>query len=378
MAFQYLTNISLEEARSSYQEALLTRGFAAGQETIPVSEACGRITARPVYAAICAPHYPASAMDGIALRAELTFGAGETTLSISSLLYGDEDRRSLIELVKAMYLCTLIYISAAVLLVCLAAPWIVLLYVPADFAMYDAAVTAMRLFSVSFVISSMDYVNEKYLLGTDHMGLVNLLSACEGLLLTASFAWIFGLILGFEGVWIGVIIGQAATLLVYSVFAWRKAGKVSFSAETYSYLDKDFGVDPDNISNYSVSDVATAESASEKLYRFYKDRGVDNREAMLISLCTEEIALNIIEHGFNADKAKHNMEIRTVRKDNGITLRFRDDCIMFDPTKYVEMNDDDGSEEHIGLRMIMKIVDDATYINSLGLNNLMLSIKLQE
>ncbi len=79
MAFQYLTNISLEEARSSYQEALLTRGFAAGQETIPVSEACGRITARPVYAAICAPHYPASAMDGIALRAELTFGAGETT-----------------------------------------------------------------------------------------------------------------------------------------------------------------------------------------------------------------------------------------------------------------------------------------------------------
>ena len=306
------------------------------------------------------------------------FGAGETTLSISSLLYGDEDRGSLIELVKSMYLCTFIYISIAVLLVCLAAPWIVLLYVPAEFAMYDAAVMAMRLFSVSFVISSMGYVNEKYLLGTGHMGLVNLLSASEGLLLTASFAWIFGLIFGFEGVWIGVIIGQTGTLLVYSVFAWRKAGKVSFSAETYSYLDKDFGVDPDNISNYYVSDVDSAESASESLHAFYKDRGVKAREAMLISLCTEEIAMNIIKHGFNADKAKHNMEIRTVRKDNGVTLRFRDDCIMFEPTKYVEMNDDDGSEDHIGLRMIMKMVDDATYINSLGLNNLMLSIRLQE
>ena len=79
MAFQYLTNTPLDEARDSFLQTLLAEGFSAGIETVPVSEACGRITARPVYANICAPHYPASAMDGIALNARLTYGAGETT-----------------------------------------------------------------------------------------------------------------------------------------------------------------------------------------------------------------------------------------------------------------------------------------------------------
>ncbi len=79
MAFQYLTNVPLEQARRDYRSLLRQNGFAAGKETVPVQEACGRVTAEPVYARICAPHYPASAMDGIALAARVTFGASETT-----------------------------------------------------------------------------------------------------------------------------------------------------------------------------------------------------------------------------------------------------------------------------------------------------------
>ena len=47
-------------------------------ETVPAAEALGRVTARPVMAAISSPHYHASAMDGIAVRAGDTFGAAET------------------------------------------------------------------------------------------------------------------------------------------------------------------------------------------------------------------------------------------------------------------------------------------------------------
>jgi putative molybdopterin biosynthesis protein len=79
MAFQYLTNAPLDTARAEYLQALRARGFAAAAETVPVPEACGRVTAEAVYARICAPHYPASAMDGIALAARRTFGASETT-----------------------------------------------------------------------------------------------------------------------------------------------------------------------------------------------------------------------------------------------------------------------------------------------------------
>ncbi len=79
MAFQYLTNVALDKAREEYISLLKDKGFAPETETVPVERSCGRITAKAVYAAICAPHYPASAMDGIALSAAATFGAGETS-----------------------------------------------------------------------------------------------------------------------------------------------------------------------------------------------------------------------------------------------------------------------------------------------------------
>lgn len=79
MNFEYLTNVPLEKARNEYIEELKCRGFCAGAESVPVQAACGRVTAEPVYAHICAPHYAASAMDGIALNAKLSFGATETT-----------------------------------------------------------------------------------------------------------------------------------------------------------------------------------------------------------------------------------------------------------------------------------------------------------
>ena len=79
MGFEYLTNVSLAKAKEDYVILLVKNGFAAKTETIPVFEACGRVTAKAVYASICAPHYAASAMDGVAVRAKDTFGATETT-----------------------------------------------------------------------------------------------------------------------------------------------------------------------------------------------------------------------------------------------------------------------------------------------------------
>lgn len=79
MAFQYLTNIPLEQAKKEYMELLIKNGMGGVPEKIRVQDACGRVTACAVYAQICAPHYHASAMDGIAVQAGDTFGATQTT-----------------------------------------------------------------------------------------------------------------------------------------------------------------------------------------------------------------------------------------------------------------------------------------------------------
>ena len=79
MGFEYLTNVPLEQARREYLELLEHQGFEPQTQVIPVYESCGRVTAEAVYAHICAPHYTASAMDGVAVCARDTFGATETT-----------------------------------------------------------------------------------------------------------------------------------------------------------------------------------------------------------------------------------------------------------------------------------------------------------
>lgn len=79
MAFNYLTSTPLHEALENYKETLQKLRFAGSTENVPVQEAAFRITSEPVYAGICSPHYPASAMDGIAVPAGLTYNATETT-----------------------------------------------------------------------------------------------------------------------------------------------------------------------------------------------------------------------------------------------------------------------------------------------------------
>lgn len=93
----YLEDIPLEEARRRFGEALKNAG-SWGEllgEDIPVEEALGRVTARPIWAVLSSPGYQASAMDGYAVRAADTRGATET--SPKSLRIGDEGQASYVD-----------------------------------------------------------------------------------------------------------------------------------------------------------------------------------------------------------------------------------------------------------------------------------------
>ena len=77
--YAYLTNTSLGEALKEYLAFLEQRKLQYRTEEIPAADALGRMSARAVYARLSSPHYVACAMDGIALPAERTFGATQTT-----------------------------------------------------------------------------------------------------------------------------------------------------------------------------------------------------------------------------------------------------------------------------------------------------------
>ena len=98
MAFQYLTNTPLAQAQQEYLAKLISQGMEPPVEQVPIAAACGRITAEAIYAHICAPHYHASAMDGICISATATSTTcirflAINTLSLCILLYIEFSRK---------------------------------------------------------------------------------------------------------------------------------------------------------------------------------------------------------------------------------------------------------------------------------------------
>ncbi|MGH7816775.1 MAG: molybdopterin biosynthesis protein [Candidatus Binatia bacterium] len=72
---RYLKKTPLIEARELFLSTVNPARLLT--EEIPIDDALDRITAEPVFAKISSPHYHASAMDGICVRAEDTFEATE-------------------------------------------------------------------------------------------------------------------------------------------------------------------------------------------------------------------------------------------------------------------------------------------------------------
>src|SRR5512136_1669323 len=71
----YLKKKSLDEAKAVARE--LAKLIHLETETVPVIESLGRVTAEPLFAKISSPPYHCAAMDGIAVKAETTYGASE-------------------------------------------------------------------------------------------------------------------------------------------------------------------------------------------------------------------------------------------------------------------------------------------------------------
>ncbi|CUS03623.2 Molybdopterin biosynthesis protein [Candidatus Promineifilum breve] len=73
----YLEDIPLDDAWAAFRAALDAAGLwqPLAAETVPLSEANGRVTAAAVWARLSSPHYHAAAMDGYAVRAGETVGA---------------------------------------------------------------------------------------------------------------------------------------------------------------------------------------------------------------------------------------------------------------------------------------------------------------
>ncbi|MBQ7715766.1 MAG: ATP-binding protein [Clostridia bacterium] len=301
-------------------------------------------------------------------------GIGAVAMMLAAVFFAERDRTSIRELVRVMSRSALILDVAVTAVVALAARPLVYLFLGGSAEAGDLAVTGLRLFVLSIVPASFNSAFKNYYQGVGRLRLSELISVLQNFVFTALFAFVLSRFIGITGAWLGFVCGECVTLFVLSLITWRHYGKVSLSADAYSMLDRDFAVPDDSCYECTVQTVEEATESSQRICEFCRERGVDRRMSTLIGLCIEEMTVNIIDHGFTKDDADHNVDVRLVMDGDTRVIRIRDNCVKFDPTKYVELHSEDDPAAHIGIRMVMKTVKEARYINSLGLNNLILVI----
>ena len=76
------------------------------------------------------------------------------------------------------------------------------------------------------------------------------------------------------------------------------------------------------------------------------------------------------------DKRKHSVDIRVIVSEDQVTLRLRDDCPLFDVKERGEQwrSRPEDPAACIGIRLVTRMSKELIYINTLGTNNLIVTI----
>lgn len=299
-------------------------------------------------------------------------GIGSVAMMLASVFYTDRDRRSIHELVRLMTIYAILLDVAVMAIDLLVAVPLVTLFLGDDAEAVRIAAFGLRLVVLSIVPSSLNSAFKNYYQGVNRIGFAEVISALQNFVFPALFAFVLSRFLGVTGIWLGYLCGETAALITFSVVVWKHRGRISLSADAYSMLEPGFGTSKENCLERSVQSEGDAIAVSEEAVMFCREHGLASRESMLIGLCIEEMTVNIVRHGFGADRKKHHIDVRLVLEGDVRVIRIRDDCVNFDPVHYLKLHESDDPTAHIGIRMVMKTAREANYLNSLGWNNLTL------
>lgn len=300
-------------------------------------------------------------------------GIASTGLMIAGVLYCEEDRASLNDLLKLTLKNGLIVVLIVSVILFVLAHMVVNLFVNPNTDPESArlAVTGVRLFVLSLLPSTINTVMKNMYQGTGKIRLTEFISFIQNFVCIASFSYILSRLFGINGVWLGFLCGELAVTILICIFCFTKNHSLQFSSENFLMMPDTFGIPKEDCILYSVSSIDEAVEISKKAMEYCMAHGNTKQLSLYTSLCIEEMCVYIIEYGFT-DKKKHKADVRLFCKQDEIVIRIRDDGASFDASEFSALAKSSESSKHIGIRMIYSLAKDVNYTNSMSLNNLVL------
>ena len=305
----------------------------------------------------------------------LPAGMANVSRLMFSVSHGEEDRQGLVGTMKVMfrYFIPLMCIVDAAIIV--SSPVITSLFVK-DIASpaFAMTVSGLRILPLCMPLSIILMHFTAYGQVSGKSVFVNIASILDGVVCVAGFSMLLVHPLQINGIYIANVLNGVVTTLFVVLYAMFKLKRMPRNTEDLMVIPDFFGVTKDERIDISVKSMEEVIEVSKRVQDFCLEKGIDSKRAYLAGLCMEEMAGNIVEHGFVKDKKKHSIDIRVAHKNDKIILRIKDDCIPFDPKERNKLENGDDLTKNIGIRMIYQIMKDIDYQNMLGINVLTISV----
>jgi len=303
------------------------------------------------------------------------FGMVAVSRMLIGISIGEEDRKSLTDIMRvAMYKCIPLMCAISALVMVFAVPLTRFFYRDPNDPVYEMTVMAFRLLPICMPLSIVCLHFTCYAQASGKQLLVHILSILDGVINVAGFSAILVPAMKMNGVYTANILNGVVGVLVPLIYSCVVQKQFPTNMEQLMVIPDDFGVEESARIDISVLEMAEVMNVSRQVIDFCKFRGIDERRAYFAGLFLEEMAGNVVAHGFEKDTKPHSVDIRVVHKDDDVILRIRDDCVPFDPAERKDIADPKDEVKNIGIRLVYKAAKNIQYQNILGLNVLTIRI----
>ena len=292
-----------------------------------------------------------------------------------SISIGEEDRQTLTNVMRNMFRCFVpLMCAVSVVIILLAEPLTQQFYRNPSAPVYMMTVRAFQILPLSMPLSVICMHFVCYGQVSDKQALIHILSVLDGVICIAVFSALLIPTLGMNGVYIANVLNGVVTLLTVFVYSVLKNRRIPRNTEELMVIPDSFGVSEDDRMDLTVRSMDEVVLVSERVQQFCLEKGLDARRSALAGLAMEEMAGNVVRHGFQADRKNHSVDIRVVYKKSGVLLRIKDDCKPFDPGEWKKVTAPSDPASNIGIRLVFQIAESVEYQSVLGLN--VLSIRI--
>ena len=307
--------------------------------------------------------------------ASLGWGIGGAVFIMCGMSFSEQDTKAILIETGTAGKDILFGVIPLAAVVFLASPLIARLFIPDAGEAYPMAITAIRCYALSLPFLAFNVSSANFFQAIEHKTASYIINICIEFACIALMALLLTGRFGINGMFYAFPAGAALLSVVIALCAVFRRDQSREGAAAYLLLPKDFGVPEEDCIERSIHSMDEVVALSVDVVDFCVAHGLSSKDANRLALCIEEMAGNVIEHGF-ADGKPHHLDVRVLIKDGETVLRMRDDCVLFNLREQAEhwSFDPEHPERNIGIRMVMHAAKDLAYTNTMKTNNLIIKI----